>query len=183
VKPAILRAATRCASWSNALSEGVKQKVREHVDCPEQAWLKAPNSAALPPKRQTPPLARYGAAPSGHGPGAQDQRRRTTGCVRSTRAAGSLRERAIVGERTRIINRMKADMARLGVRCFKPDLRSAPKKLGSVRPPPEGVALPPNTSTLLRGATPEPSGYFRYNDAPKNGVRNMNGEGHHRKTP
>jgi hypothetical protein len=63
VKPAILRAATRCASWSNALSEGVKQKVREHVDYPEQAWLKsaklrrfaskAPNSAARAIRRCT----------------------------------------------------------------------------------------------------------------------------------
>jgi transposase len=59
------------------------------------------------------------------------------------------REReALVGERTRIINRMKATMARLGVRGFKPHLRSAPKKLGSVRTP-EHVALPPNTMAEL----------------------------------
>ena len=59
------------------------------------------------------------------------------------------RERAaLVAERTRIINRMKADMARLGVRAFKPQLRSAAKKLGSVRIP-EGAAVPPNTMAEL----------------------------------
>jgi len=58
-----------------------------------------------------------------------------------TRGAGG-------AERTRIINRMKADMARLVVHGFKPHLRSAPKKLGSVRTP-EGVAVPPNTKAEL----------------------------------
>jgi transposase len=43
---------------------------------------------------------------------------------------------------------MKADMARLGIRGFKPHLRSAPKKLGSVRIA-EGVAIPPNTKAEL----------------------------------
>jgi transposase len=59
------------------------------------------------------------------------------------------REReALMAERTRIINRMKADMARLGVHGFKPHLRSAPKKLPSVQTP-EGVAVPPNTMAEL----------------------------------
>jgi transposase len=63
------------------------------------------------------------------------------------RRPGRERE-ALVAERTRIINRMKADMARLGVCSFKPHLRSAPKKLGSVRIA-EGVAVPPNTKAEL----------------------------------
>src|SRR3984893_1890261 len=63
------------------------------------------------------------------------------------RRPGGERE-ALVAERTRIINRMKADMARLGVHGFKPHLRSAPKKLGSVRTP-EGVSVPPNTKAEL----------------------------------
>ncbi len=63
------------------------------------------------------------------------------------RRPGRERE-ALVAERTRIINRMKADTARLGVHGFKPHLRSAPKKLGSVRIP-EGVAIPPNTMAEL----------------------------------
>jgi transposase len=46
------------------------------------------------------------------------------------RRPGRERE-ARVAERTRIINRMKADMARLGVCSFKPHLRSAPKKLAA----------------------------------------------------
>ena len=63
------------------------------------------------------------------------------------RRPGRERE-TLVAECTRIINRMKADMARLGVHGFKPHLRSAPKKLGSVRTP-EGVAVPPNTKAEL----------------------------------
>src|SRR4051812_50078145 len=35
----------------------------------------------------------------------------------------------LVGERTRIINRMKAAMVRLGIRGFKPEVRRAPGKL------------------------------------------------------
>jgi transposase len=59
------------------------------------------------------------------------------------------REREIlVTECTRIINRMKAHMARLGIHGFKSQLRSAPKKLGAIRTP-EGVAIPPNTRAEL----------------------------------
>jgi len=54
------------------------------------------------------------------------------------------REReCLVGERTRIANRMKATLARLGVRNFKPTLRKAAERLATVRTP-EGVLLPPN---------------------------------------
>ena len=67
--------------------------------------------------------------------------------VEDARRPGRERE-ALVAERTRIINRMKADIARLGVHGFKPHLRSATKKLGSVRTP-EGVAVPPNTKAEL----------------------------------
>ncbi len=63
------------------------------------------------------------------------------------RRPGRERE-ALVAERTRITHRMKADMARLGVRGFKPYLRSAPKKLAAVQTP-EGVAVPPNTKAEL----------------------------------
>jgi transposase len=63
------------------------------------------------------------------------------------RRPGRERE-ALVAERTRIVNRMKAGMARLGVHGFKPHLRSAPKKLPSVRTP-EGVTVPPNTKAEL----------------------------------
>ena len=44
------------------------------------------------------------------------------------------REReSLVGERTRIINRMKAALIRLGVRGFKPELRKAPQRLEALR--------------------------------------------------
>jgi transposase len=67
--------------------------------------------------------------------------------VEDARRPGRERE-TLVAERTRIINRMKAQMARLGVRGFKPHLRSAPKKLASVQTP-EDVIIPPNTKAEL----------------------------------
>src|SRR5947208_9142347 len=53
------------------------------------------------------------------------------------------REReCLVGERTRIVNRMKATLARLGIRNFKPTLRRAAERLATVHTP-EGMPLPP----------------------------------------
>jgi transposase len=60
------------------------------------------------------------------------------------------REReGLVGERTRIVNRMKAGLARLGVRGFKPELLKAPQRLELLRTP-EGVPIPPNTLAEMR---------------------------------
>jgi transposase len=60
------------------------------------------------------------------------------------------REReSLVGERTRIVNRIKANLARLGIRGFKPTVRDAAERLDTLRTP-EGAALPPNTSAELR---------------------------------
>ncbi len=60
------------------------------------------------------------------------------------------REReGLVGERTRIVNRMKSTLARLGIRGFKPTLRKAPERLTGLLTP-EGVPLPPNTLAELR---------------------------------
>jgi transposase len=60
------------------------------------------------------------------------------------------REReSLVGDRTRIINRMKGALARLGIRGFKPELRSAPKRLETLRTP-EGLPIPPNTLEEFR---------------------------------
>jgi transposase len=62
------------------------------------------------------------------------------------------REReALVGERTRLGNRIKATLARLGIRGFKPGLRKASERLAQLRTP-EGTALPPNTLAELRRA-------------------------------
>jgi transposase len=55
----------------------------------------------------------------------------------------------LVGQRTRIVNRMKSTLARLGIRGFKPSLRKAPERLDRLRTA-EGVALPPNTLAELR---------------------------------
>ena len=58
------------------------------------------------------------------------------------------RER-LVGERTRIVNRMKSCLVRFGVRNFKPTLHKAPERLETLQTP-EGVPLPPNTLLELR---------------------------------
>jgi transposase len=60
------------------------------------------------------------------------------------------REReCLVGERTRIVNRIKAGLVRLGVRGFKPTLRNAAERLEALRTP-EGAPLPPHTLAELR---------------------------------
>src|SRR3954452_21138126 len=60
------------------------------------------------------------------------------------------REReGLVGERTRIVNRIKGALARLGIRGLKPTLREAPERLAAP-PPREGEPLPPNTLAELR---------------------------------
>jgi len=60
------------------------------------------------------------------------------------------RERdSLVGERTRIVNRIKSTLARLGIRNFKPTLRKAAERLAAVHTP-EGMPLPPNTLAELQ---------------------------------
>src|ERR1700732_1287939 len=60
------------------------------------------------------------------------------------------RERdCLVGERTRIVNRIKSTLARLGIRNFKPTLRKAADRLATLHTP-EGSALPPNVSAELQ---------------------------------
>ena len=60
------------------------------------------------------------------------------------------REReTLVSERTRLVNRIKGTLVRLGIRGFHPTLRTTPQCLEAVRTP-EGAALPPNTLAELR---------------------------------
>ena len=60
------------------------------------------------------------------------------------------REReSLVGERTRIMNRMKSALARLGIRGFKPELRKAPQRLEGLRTP-DDQPIPPNTLDEFR---------------------------------
>src|SRR5215471_8544726 len=49
----------------------------------------------------------------------------------------------LVNERSRIVNRMKSALARLGIRGFKPHLRRAPERLACLRTA-EGTGLPAN---------------------------------------
>lgn len=59
------------------------------------------------------------------------------------------RERqTLVKERTRIVNRMKAALARLGIGGVKPELRRMVGRLGALRTA-EGTAIPPNTLAEL----------------------------------
>src|SRR5215470_15748770 len=60
------------------------------------------------------------------------------------------REREVlVGEHTTIINRIKATLARLGIRGFNPKLKKSPERLEHLRTP-EGDTIPPNTLAELR---------------------------------
>ena len=54
-----------------------------------------------------------------------------------------------MGERTRIVNRIKPTLVRLGIRTFKPTLRKAAERLATVHTP-EGIPLPPNTLAELQ---------------------------------
>lgn len=58
----------------------------------------------------------------------------------------------LVAERTRIINRMKAAFARLGIRDINPALRKTADRLEALRTP-EGVAIPANALAELRRDT------------------------------
>src|SRR3984893_638402 len=60
------------------------------------------------------------------------------------------REReSLVNERSRITNRMKSALARLGIRGFKPHLRKAPERLAALRTA-EGTDLPANVIEEVR---------------------------------
>jgi transposase len=59
------------------------------------------------------------------------------------------REReSLVGEQTRIVNRMKATLIRLGIRGFNPKLKKAAERLEGLRTP-EGEPIPLNTLAEL----------------------------------
>src|ERR1700757_1840073 len=60
------------------------------------------------------------------------------------------REReCLVKERTRLVNRMKGTLARLGIRNFKPTLRQAAERLETMHTP-EGTRVPPNALAELQ---------------------------------
>ena len=60
------------------------------------------------------------------------------------------RERdSLIGERSRIVNRMKAALVRLGIRGFNPKLKRAAERLDGLRTP-EGEPIPPNMRAELR---------------------------------
>jgi transposase len=60
------------------------------------------------------------------------------------------REReSLVGEQSRIVNRMKATLTRLGIRGFNPKLKKAAERLEGLRTA-EGEPIPPNTLAELR---------------------------------
>ena len=59
------------------------------------------------------------------------------------------REReCLVKERTRLVNRMKGTLARLGICNFRPTLRNAAEHLAALSTP-EGMPLPPNVAAEL----------------------------------
>jgi len=56
---------------------------------------------------------------------------------------------SLIGEQSRIVNRMKAALIRLGIRGFNPKLKKAAERLDGLRTP-EGEPIPPNTLAELR---------------------------------
>src|SRR3974390_3212930 len=56
---------------------------------------------------------------------------------------------SLIGERSRIVNRMKAALVRLGIRVFNPKLKRATTRLDNLRTP-EGEPIPPNALAELR---------------------------------
>jgi transposase len=64
------------------------------------------------------------------------------------RCAGREHER-LVGERTRLLNRMKAALVRVGITGFKPNLKKAAERLAELRTP-DGEPLPANMVGELR---------------------------------
>jgi transposase len=56
---------------------------------------------------------------------------------------------SLVGEQSRIVNRMKAALVRLGIRGFNPKLKRAAGRLDGLHTP-EGEPIPPNTLAELR---------------------------------
>ena len=56
---------------------------------------------------------------------------------------------SLVGEQTRVVNRMKATLIRLGIRGFNPKLKKAAGRLEDLRTP-EDEPIPPNTMAELR---------------------------------
>ena len=66
-----------------------------------------------------------------------------------TRGGPSRERESLVKECTRIVNRVRAALARLGIRGFRPTLAHASEQLETLRTP-EGAAVPPNTLAELR---------------------------------
>src|SRR5260370_20157553 len=56
---------------------------------------------------------------------------------------------SLVGEQSRIVNRMKATLIRFGIRGFNPKLKKSAERLDGLRTP-EGEPIPPNTLTDIR---------------------------------
>src|SRR6266481_1457 len=56
---------------------------------------------------------------------------------------------SLIGERSRIVNRMKAALVRLGIRGFNPKLKRATTRLDGLHTP-EGEPIPPNALAELR---------------------------------
>src|SRR5260370_35767271 len=56
---------------------------------------------------------------------------------------------SLVGEQSRIVNRMKATLIRFAIRAFNPNLNNAPHRLTGF-PTPHGAPTPPDTLAELR---------------------------------
>ncbi|WP_155924065.1 hypothetical protein [Mesorhizobium sp. L103C119B0] len=67
---------------------------------------------------------------------------------RRGRAAADRERQTLVGEQTRLVDRIKAILARFGIRSFRLSLRNAADRLMAIRVA-EGTPLPDNTRAEL----------------------------------
>ena len=80
--------------------------------------------------------------------GPSQHRAHTDACRREDAKRPNRERECLVKDRTRLVNRMKGTLARLGIRNFRPTLRNAAEHLAALSTP-EGSPLPPNVAAEL----------------------------------
>ena len=125
---------------------------RHHQVCSTTQTARAPTGSAAPPSRVRgePKHCSMAAIPT----------------IEDEDARRPSREREnLVKEATRLVNRMKANLARLGIRGFRPHLMQAGRQLETLRTP-EGSVVPANTLSELQRDRVRPNESCRQARAP-----------------
>src|ERR1700745_538290 len=93
--------------------------------------------------RLDPELVKRGVRGGLRGDGGHDSMARVPTIAEEDAKRPNRERECLVKERTRLVNRIKGTLARLGIRNFKPPLRQATERLATVHTP-EGTPVPPN---------------------------------------